>query len=238
MRRVCTAISLTALLAVAGFGVAGAEDLTIISQVTASRGKPTTSTQYITSDAMRLSDGQNDTIVDLEAGKLVQIDHSKKKYFEATFEEMKAHFAQLEEMLGSNPMIGNMIGQVSEVKVEKTAESREIVGYTCTKYVLTMGEKFRQTMWVTPELKMPIEYYEASKMLYAMMGPMASHFEKMFDSMKEIDGFALATDMDMKVMGMDASSESIATEVRKGPIPDDAFAVPAGYKKKKSPLEN
>ena len=50
MRRVCFAFSLTLLLAIAGLGVAGAEDLTIISQVTPAKGKPTTSSQYITKD--------------------------------------------------------------------------------------------------------------------------------------------------------------------------------------------
>jgi hypothetical protein len=237
MHRVCTTISLTVLLAVAGLGVASAEDLTVISQVTPAKGKPTTSSQFISKDKIRTSNGQLDTIVDVAAGKMIQIDHKKKTYFETTFEEMRQHFAQLAQMLNSNPMMESMMGKVSEVKIQKTSETRDIVGYSCTKYVLSMGEKFRQILWVTSELKMPIEYYEASKMLYAMMGPMAARFEKMIDTMKTIEGFPLATDVDMKVMGMDASSESVATEVRKGPIPSNTFDAPVNYKRKKSPFD-
>jgi hypothetical protein len=181
------------LVVAAGAGTtAVADDLTIVSKVTPAKGEPSTQTQYITPERMRMSDGVNDTVVDLAAGKLVAIDHKKKSYYETTFEEMQKYFAGLNEMLASNPMMETMMGKVADVQVQKTAETREIIGYTCTKYVLTMGEKFKETLWVTPEVKMPVTYYDASKMSYAMMGPMAGRFEKMLDEMKKIDGFPLA----------------------------------------------
>ena len=224
------------VLAMAVVGTAAAADLTIVSKVTPSKGAPYTSTQYIAADKMRMSDGDNDTIIDLSAGTIVQIDHTKKSYFETSFEEMQQHFAQLSDMIAANPMMEGMFGTVNEVQVDKTGETREILGRSCTKYVMTMGEKFRETLWVTSELKMPLQYYDAAKMTYAMMGPMATRFEKMLEEMKEIDGFPLATDVDMSFMGMDASSISEVTEVREGSIPADVFTVPAGYKKKKSPM--
>jgi hypothetical protein len=225
------------LVVVSAAAVGVAEDLTIVSKVTPAKGEPTTSTQYLTGERMRMSDGVNDSIVDLAAGKIVQIDHKKKTYYETTFEEMQQYFAGLNEMIASNPMMGSMMGTVKEVQVQKTAETREIIGHTCTKYVLTMGEKFKETLWVTPEVKMPVTYYDASKMSYAMMGPMAGRFEKMLDEMKKIDGFPLATDVDMKMMGMDASSRTEVTEISKADIPADAFAVPNSYKKTKSPMQ-
>jgi len=226
---------LTLALALVATAVAG--DLTIVSKVTPAKGAPYTSTQYITADRMRMSGDDNDTIVDLAAGKMVQIDHKKKTYYETTFEEMQKYFAQLSEMLAGNPMMESMMGKVNDVTVDKTAETRDILGHSCTKYVLSMGDSFKETLWVAPGLKMPLQYYDASKMTYAMMGPMASRFGKMLDEMKEIDGFPLATDVDMKVMGMDASSKTEVTEVREGSISDNVFAVPSGYKKKKSPME-
>jgi hypothetical protein len=225
------------LVVVSAAAVAAAEDLTIVSKVTPAKGEPSTQTQYITAERMRMSDGLNDTIVDLAGGKLVQIDHKKKSYYETTFEEMQQYFAQLNEMLASTPMMGSMMGKISDVQVQKSAETREIIGHTCTKYVLTMGESFKQTMWVTPDLKIPVSYFDARKMSYAMMGPMAARFEKMLEEMKKIDGFPLAADVDMKMMGMDASSRSEVIELSKGDISADVFAVPAGYKKTKSPMQ-
>lgn len=90
---------------------------------------------------------------------------------------------------------------------------------------------------MTDELDFPIEYYDASKALFAMMGPMATRFEKMLHEMKKIGGFPLATDTHIKIMGRDASSTSEVVEIKKGPIGADVFEPPAGYKKsKKSPF--
>ena len=214
-----------------------ADDLTIVSRVTPSKGSPSTSTQYISKDRIRTNDERYDTLLDLRDGSITQIDHKKKTYSKTTFEEMRAHFAELEEMLDSNPIMSKMFGKATDVNVQKTSETREVAGYSCVKYILSMGEKFRFDVWVTSEIKPPMEYYDARKMLYAAMGPSASRFEKMYDEMKKIDGMALATDIDMKVMGFDASSESIATEVRKGDLGDDIFAIPSGYKQKGSPFD-
>jgi hypothetical protein len=216
---------------------AAAGELTIVSKVTPSKGAPFTSTQYITPERMRMSGGDNDTIVDIEAGKIVQIDHKKKTYYETTFAEMQQHFAELEEMLASNPMMEKMMGGAADVRVNKTTSTRNVAGYSCTDHVITLGKSFTETVCVTPDLKMPAEYYDASKMLYAMMGPMATRFEKLLDELKKIDGFPLLTDLDMKVMGIDASSLSEVTEVRDGSVAADAFAIPSNYKQKKSPMQ-
>ena len=54
--------------------------------------------------------------------------------------------------------------------------------------------------------------------------------------MKKIGGFTLATEVTSRVMGMNMHTVTEAVEVRKGPLPADAFEPPAGYKKKKSPF--
>lgn len=239
MRRALTVSALIAVIVCAVPAARAGDGLTITSKTTAAMGGESTSTQYITSDTMRISDPETDMIVDLKAGKMIQIDHKKKKYFEITFDEMRQHFQQMEQMIASTPMMEKMMGgKLSEVEVQKTEESREILGYTCTKYILNMGGSFTETIWVTPDLEMPMEYYDASKMMYAAMGPMAARFEKMLESIKEIEGFPLATDVNIKVMGKDASSSSEVTGITEGPIPADVFSIPAGYKKKKSPYGN
>ena len=237
MSRVWMNAALILAVAAGAAATAAADDLTIVSLVTPAKGQPSTSTHYITADRMRMAGGDSDTIVDLEAGKITNIDHKKKSYYETTFEELQQFLAEMNEVLESNPMMETMLGKAKDVQVQKTAETRDILGHTCTKYVLSMGEKFKETLWVTPEVKMPVTYYDASKMAYAMMGPMAARFEKMLEEVKKIDGFSLATDVDMKVMGMDASSRTEVTEIRTGSIPDDTFAVPAGYKLTKSPMQ-
>ena len=109
------ALNVSVLIAVIALVVpcAQADDgMTITSKVTAAMGGASTSTQYITSDKIRISDGKTDMIVDLKAGKMIQIDHKKKKYFEITFEEMRQHFEKMEQMIASTPMMEKMMGTV------------------------------------------------------------------------------------------------------------------------------
>ncbi len=230
------ALCLTLAFLLAAFA-AGAEDLTVISKIVPPRGQPTTSTQYFSASKIRTSDGNVDTIVDIASGRMISIEHKKKRYYETSFEEVHEHFAQLEAMLESNPMMEQMFGKATEVQVQKTAEKRTIAGYECRKFLVTMGAKMTFEVWATSQIEVPLEYYDAQKMLYATMGPMASRFEKMYDELKKIGGFTLATTIDSKLMGMQIHSESEAVEVRKGALPADAFEVPKGYKKKKSPYE-
>ena len=68
------------------------------------------------------------------------------------------------------------------------------------------------------------------------MGPMARRYDRIFDELKKIKGFPLATvsDSRMRVGRRQVTIE--ATEVRRDPIPDSVFAVPAEYKKVDSPF--
>ncbi len=227
------------LVLLAGLGVlpAAAEDLTIVSSVTTGKGAPVTATQYISTDKMRTSDGQTDTIFDVASGRMISVDHKKKTYWEASLAEVREQFAEVEKMLDENPMMAKMLGTATEVDVQKGSGTREVAGYTCEQYLMSIGQKFQFELWATSSLKAPAQYYDAQKMVYATMGPMASRFDKLYEEMKKIDGVALYTKIDTGVMGMKIKSVSEATEVRKGPIPADAFEPPAGYKKKKSPYE-
>ncbi len=216
---------------------AAADDLTIVSTVTGGKGGPMTATQYIAADKVRTSDGRLDTIFDVASGRMIHVDHKKKTYWETSLEEMREQYAELEKMLDENPMMASMFGGAATVDVEKGSGSREIAGYACEQYLMTMGQKFQFEIWAAPDLKAPTQYYDAKKMVYATMGPMASRFDQLYEEMKEIDGYPLYTKTDVGIMGMNIQSVSEATEVRKGPIPADVFEPPAGYKKKKSPYE-
>jgi hypothetical protein len=229
-------MALVVLVLVAGMTVASAEDLTIVSKVAPTKGETITSTQYLSPGAMRIDNGHVSTIVDFSSGKIIQLDNRKKTYYVTTVDEMRQHFQKLDEMAQSNPMMQKLLGTMSEVQVQQTDDTKDIAGYTCHKVLLSMGDNFKETLWVTTQLEVPTQYYDARKMLYAMMGPIASKFDKMLDAMKKINGLALASDVETKVMGFDASSTSEAQEVKKGPIPAVIFQAPPGYKQVKSPL--
>lgn len=235
-RRHRTAAIVIALLVAAGLPAA-AEDLTIVSRFTAGKGEATTSTQYISAGKIRTGDERYDTIIDIESGRMIHIDHKKKVYYETTLEEMRQHFAELERMLQDNPMLAKMFGGATAVEVKKESGSRTIAGYSCDPYLMTMGDKLQFEIWAAKGLKAPYSYYDAKKMAFATMGPAATRFERMWEEMKKIDGFPLATKMESRMMGINMVTDTEATEVRQGPIPEGTFEPPAGFKQKKSPYQ-
>ena len=220
--------------------IAGAEDITVVSKTTTNQGAPSTSTQYIAADRMRTSDGVHDTIMEVAAGRFTMIDHKKKEYYEFTRDEMLASMQKLEQQM-SGPM-GAMMekmmgGKAGEATVEKGA-SRKVAGYDCTIYTVSLGENLKYEMCATQALQLPVQYYDALKGPSSMMGPMARHFDKVFDEMKKIKGFPIAMTSTVNMMGTKVNHVSEATEIRKGAIPATAFAIPAGYTKKDAPFKN
>jgi hypothetical protein len=226
---------------------AAAEDLTIVSKFTGPKGMSMTSTQYFSAGKFRVSNGENDSIFDAAAGRMVVVDHRKKEYWETSIDEMNAmmekanqQMRQMQEQLKGNPMAekmmgGMMGGALGQVSVQKGASPKKVAGYDCDHYVATMGEAIKMDIWTTSALQPPPQLYDARKAFN--VGPMAQGFVKVYEEMKKIKGFTLAETTSLKMMGQSLQTSSEATEVKKGPIPASAFEVPAGYKKAESPYK-
>ena len=228
--------TLTFSIGFAGALSLAAQDLTVVSKTTMGNNAGT-STQYVSSTKTRTTDGQNDAIIEFKTGRLVFVDHKKKEYSETTMEEMAAYFDSLQRDLKGNPMFDAMFGAPDDVKVEKLKTSRKIAGYDCDDYELSMGEAFVFGFCAAKALKSPPQYYEGRKYSFASMGPMGKRYMKMFEEMKRIEGFPLTLEMDVDMGVVKQTMLSEATEVKKGPIPESVFEIPAGYKKTKSPFK-
>ena len=192
--------------------IGAAEDLTIVSRVDLGKGKTTTTTQYMSKDKVRTSDGENDTIVDFGSGRLVIINEKKKEYYETSMQEMAAAMQKMQQDLAGSPM-ASMFGKVEDVKVVKGTEPKKIAGYDTEHWIMSMGEGLRFDVWSAPALEVPTQYYEARKSLYAAMGPIGQKFQKMFDEMRKVKGFPLATRVSAKIMMVKMDTLTEATDV-------------------------
>jgi hypothetical protein len=218
--------------------LAAGEDLTIVSKVTGA-GEAGTTTQYITAGKFRVAGAGSDVIMDATAGRYTVIDNKKKEYYEFTADEMRAFFASLEQQMAGpmGAMMEKMMGgKPGAVTVTKGA-SRTVAGHACDVYTVSMGDNMRQEVCAAPSLEVPTQFYDAYAAGYTMLGPAARRFEKFFSEMKKIKGMPIATTTNFRMMGMNTSNTTEATEIRKGPIAATVFAVPAGYKKKDSPFK-
>jgi hypothetical protein len=236
MRRALHAGLVLAALLVALPRPAAAEDLTIVSTVNTPRGTTRTQTQYLSASRMRVSGDERDTIVDLVSGKITLLDDRRKEYSETTLAELRAFLDQMDAAMAGRPIVDGAIGATASVSVEKGASGRNVAGYDTDPYTLTMGDSMRMEVWMTTALQPPPHYFDARKILYATRGPIGRRYDRLYDEMKKIAGFPLATAVDsrMRVTRRQVSTE--ATEVRKGPIPESTFAAPADYTKIESPF--
>jgi len=256
-RRTLAAACSAALLAAPAL----AEDLTVVFKTTGSGGAGT-STSYYSGEKMRTGDADNETIVEYGPGKIVSIDHKKKEYSEITLAEMEAAMkdaaakmdeanAQMKEQMAAMPpavrekmeqMMGGVAGSVAVTK----GGTRQVAGYTCQDYTITMGQAMTSKVCATTALQFPapnVDYRRFASFTGSASAmannPMFKNMEKLTAEMKKIEGFTIADSMSMKMMGKSVDSSKEAVEIKKGPIPAAAFDVAAiakGYKKIAHPV--
>jgi DNA-binding protein YbaB len=135
-----------------------------------------------------------------------------------------------------------MMGGAGAVTVTKGG-TRKIAGYDAQQYTILMGTNMKMETWNTTGLQMPVPEADLKKLMSfaGAMGPMAQNpmfkgMAKMAEEMKKIQGFPLARTTDFQMMGKSVTSSSEAIEVKTGPVPASAFAIPAGYAKVESPM--
>lgn len=236
---------------------AAAEDLTLVFKATDKQGSSTT-TSYFSSQKMRTGDAQNETIVEYGPGKIIAIDHKKKEYSEITLAEMEAAMkqaaAKMEEankQMESLPpsvreRMQKMMGGAAESVTVTKGGTRQVAGYTCQDYTLSMGEMMTTKLCSTTALEFPapeadfrqFSSFASSAGAFAN-NPMFKGMSKLTDELKKIEGITLAESTSVKFMGQSSQTSKEAVEVKKGPIPAAAFDVAAiakGYKKVANPL--
>jgi len=227
---------------------AAAEDLTIVSNTTA-MGQKKTSTAYMAADKFARGDGETGMILDYGSGRIVSLDHKKKQYWESSTAEMRAmaeqaseRVKQMGEQMKQNPRAAQMMeklmgGSAAAATVQKGTAMKRIAGYDCNQYTIAVGDSVKMEIWTASALQPPAQLFDARKSLFPPGNPMADRIAKVFDEMKKIQGYPLAETMTFSVMGHGTLTTTEATEVKKGPIPASAFAVPEGFTQVESPYK-
>jgi len=220
---------------------ASAEDLTI----TFKSSDGGTSTHYFSKDRIRMNGDRADTILEFASGKIVSIDNRKKEYSEMTIAEideaMKAMSAQMEQAMANVPpqmrekMAGMMGGAGAEATVTKGA-TKTIAGYPCQTWTIAMGTTMTQESCNSTALTPPFDPANFQKLSRVSI-PMMQGMDKMFKKMSEIQGISLMNHTTVNMMGRKTDTTTEATEIKKGAISAEAFAIPAGYKQVESPMK-
>lgn len=230
-RRLVPLVCLAALLA----SRLSAQDLTIVSKVSFGNTEGT-STQYVTAEHSRSASRDTDSIVSFADGNVTLVDHKNKEYWEATTEDMEEYWERTARKLRTSRG-GDMWDLRAEPKLEKLPGKQKFAGYDCEHWSLSVGDALEVDFWAAPGLHVPARYYDGRRLASVAMGPLGALFQKMYEELKSVKAYPLSTAVILRTPFTRTETLEEATEVRKGPIPASTFAVPAGYKKVKSPFE-
>ncbi|HZW63765.1 MAG TPA: hypothetical protein VFF15_09010 [Flavobacteriaceae bacterium] len=128
-------------------------------------------------------------------------------------------------MLMDNPMMGKKYMEqsldmseedLSNINIEKTNETKNVLGYECTKYNVTTtndGVEVKMEMYVTDKINV------VSQSTANLAG--------------KIEGFPMFMTVSFNQMGMDMTQTVEVTEIKKEAVADDTFdmTIPEGYEK-------
>lgn len=194
------------------------------------------------------SQDQDFMIFRLDKEKIISVDTKAKTYWEQSFAEleqavkaasgrMEKEMAEMQKYLKDLPeeqrkmvegMSGTSIDKLGDVKVTKTAETKTISGFACTKFVAKEGERVLMTVWATRDVKgfdaLRKDYEAVSRRITAMNPTFA---KGLVDAMLKIEGFPIRTEW--------GEMTSTVTKLEQRVTAESAFTVPAGYTKVERP---
>ncbi|MBD3168168.1 MAG: DUF4412 domain-containing protein [candidate division Zixibacteria bacterium] len=245
------AVAFTAANALGGYILKNVSEENSSVMGAANKGKTNTTIYYEDGMLKTVEEGSREvTIIDLNKNILYNINHGKKTYSQIDLAELQAKAGamkkhaekQMEDAMArmenmppeQQEMMKQMMGTMNaKFKVQKTSETKDILGYKCTKYVMTRGNMLKIDMWVTDDLDVGDSY---QKFMQFMMAHESD--EGMFDELKKIDGVALETESYINMGPSNVRNRDYTKEIKETNIDDSEFKVPEGYKKEEFSLEN
>jgi hypothetical protein len=223
-----------------------ADDFTVVSRISTKgvggTGTPTDQkgTEYHSDTKIRVTLGESfDRIEDFATGRVITIDHARKRYYDnsakevtaAMQETLESHHRELQKAAKDVPQLAAMLASLDAltVSVKPLPSTRMIAGYQCKGTVYAIGDTGTLTVWSTTALPTRKGGNTPSLPASPLFGQLS---RKLSEEMRRSqEGFALSTEMTFEVMGNRFEMLTEALEVRRGVIPPATFAPPPGYTK-------
>jgi hypothetical protein len=197
---------------------------------------------WMGSDRARMDHGEDTSIIiRLDKKVMYLVNHAESSYTEMAIEGKNdilstalagSDLSEEEQAQAKQMMQGFSKMMKSSVSVTETGESRNIKGWNCKKYTMTMnmmGMISTSEIWATEDIKIDYELYR--NLAYSLMGQM-SGMEDMMKEMNKIKGIVVQQESSMSMMGSDVKSTQELVEVSNKSAPAGTYTIPEGYTKK------
>ena len=182
------------------------------------------------------------TIVLLKERRMVELDPKEKTFRSVTFDDLKAlvrgHMKRIEEKLADpgsrlspaqrRRLLGILGKRRVKVSVERSREALEILGHRCSKVTYKEDGIRRIEEWVTTGIRRSID-------MTPLLEITGDFSRELLAAKRRARGFALKSIVHgrLAITPLRTSSEVLA--VKEGPVDEDLFRVPEGYRRAGSP---
>ncbi|MDO9541624.1 MAG: DUF4412 domain-containing protein [Kiritimatiellia bacterium] len=166
---------------------------------------------------------QMSSIIDAKEGKMFTLIHKKKQVIVMSLADLKKSAA--------------LVGQGGQDKtkpvVKKTGKVDTIQGYKCAEYEFVGGgdNPAKIRCWITEDV-------DDSEMdvVHSFSGRMGGLFG--FNDVQKPKGMIIRSESKMNIAGRDVISKSEVLSIKRGPVADSVFAIPADYQLMEMPAFN
>lgn len=247
------------VLTAAGFAADAYADVTVTAETTIANGAPSPRAIYLTADQVKVDTPKSAIIFNTGAGSVVVVMKEKKEYMDldlkAIGDRIASAEAMMKEKLQSVPdaqrkmveamMAQHMPGAAPKIPTvyEKTGASKTIGAWPCQVFHQKKGSKLAADLCIAPADAVGLTADD----LAAFHSLAAAVSKSLPDSIKN-NAAVVDFDDQTKQIGFPgipvetivyangaALSTTTVKSVDHSPIAADAFAIPAGYSKKKMP---
>jgi hypothetical protein len=171
-----------------------------------------TTKNYLTSYASRTETVTGAIIIDFQTMVIYQLNPIDKTCFKI---DMMSAMKSMNEQKMTEGMPDDMV-------VTATDEKKEIAGYMCRKYTVSMMGTTSQ-YWLSREVKGYKDYQEYNKKMEKIVQKIPAL--KQMSMAGKLDGFPVQTSIDM----MGIKSTTTLTRIEKKSLSKDLFKIPKGY---------
>lgn len=189
--------------------------------------KDETTDQWLNEKQLFVKQGERVTILDLGKNAMYILNLKEKNYVEAA---LPLDMAKL-----LPPEAASMASMMKiSVKITPNGQKRKIGQWNCIGYDVDMNMmmmKMKMVIWASTEV--PFDWKAFAKM-YSNVAKMQFMDDASLAEFNKIQGFQVASEMSMDMMGSKMKVTSEVVEITKKPAPAGLYAVPAGFTKEKT----
>ena len=166
---------------------------------------------------------QMSSIIDAQEGKMFTLLHKQKQVVVISLDDLKKS-AELATKPGQ---------EKAKSVIKKTGKTATIQGYKCAEYDFTGGgdNPAKIKCWITEEVD-----DSEMEVVRSFGGKMGGLFG--FNDVQKPKGMVIRSESKMNIGGRDVTSESEVLSIKREPVADSIFAVPADYKTMEMPTFN